>query len=109
MAMDEDLHEALRRHLADRPDIVEKRMFGGSGFMWRGHLLCGVMGDELLVRMGKTTAADLLGEGGAHPMVMGGRTSAGWMLVPMPPDERERRFATWVGRAASYVESLPSK
>ena len=50
--------------------------------------MCGVMGGELLVRVAKQDGESYVGEDGAHPMVMGGRTSRGWILVPMPPTDR---------------------
>ena len=109
MAMDDGLRDDLRAHLAGVDGLEEKAMFGGVGFMWRGNLLCGVMGDELLVRVGKKDGEDFVGEDGAHPMVMGGRTSQGWILVPMPPADRAALLDQWVARASAFVETLPSK
>jgi TfoX/Sxy family transcriptional regulator of competence genes len=109
MATDEGLRDDLRAHLAGVDDVVEKSMFGGTGFMWRGNLLCGVMGDELLVRVDKQDGESFLGDDGAHPMVMGGRTSQGWILVPVPPAERPVLLTKWVARASAYVETLPAK
>ena len=77
--------------------------------MWRGNLLVGIMGAELLVRLGKRDGESVVGEDGAHPMVMGGRTSAGWFLVPMPPDQRPRLLTTWLGRAVAHSRTLPAK
>jgi TfoX N-terminal domain len=112
MGTDEGLRDDLRAHL-ERVEgvdgVVEKAMFGGTGFMWRGNLLCGVMGDELLVRVAKQDSASFVGEDGAHPMVMGGRTSQGWILVPVPPADRSAVLTTWVARASAYVETLPAK
>lgn len=109
MAIDDDLRTALRDRLTAMDDIDERAMFGGVGFMWRGNLLCGVMGHELLVRIGKEDAEDLIGEDGAHPMVMGGRTSKGWILVPVPGDRRGKVLTRWVDRAIEYVATLPTK
>jgi TfoX/Sxy family transcriptional regulator of competence genes len=112
MAIDQRLCDDLRDHLASLDavqDVEERSMFGGVGFMWRGNLLCGLIGDELLIRVDKTTSASLLGEDGAHPMVMGSRTSQGWIQVPVPLDQRELLLARWVGRAVAYAASLPAK
>ncbi len=109
MAIDDGLRTALRDHLTAMDDIGERAMFGGVGFMWCGNLLCGVMGDELLVRIGKEDAEDLIGEDGAHPMVMGARTSKGWILVPVPRAQRAELLARWVDRAIGYVATLPAK
>jgi TfoX/Sxy family transcriptional regulator of competence genes len=109
MAIDEGLRADLRAHLAGREDLVEKAMFGGAGFMWHGNLLCGVMGNELLVRIAKAEADAFVGEDGAHPMVMGGRTSTGWLVVPIPVEYRQALLTKWVDRASAYVETLPTK
>jgi TfoX/Sxy family transcriptional regulator of competence genes len=112
MAIDERLRDDLRAHLEGLKavhDITEKSMFGGIGFMWRGNLLCGVTGEELLVRVDKKDGASFLGEDGAHPMVMGGRSSQGWILVPMPPERRDDLLSRWVERAVSFASSLPAK
>ena len=29
-------------------ETAEKGIVGGTGFLWRGNLICGVVGDELL-------------------------------------------------------------
>jgi TfoX/Sxy family transcriptional regulator of competence genes len=109
MAIDESLRDDLRAHLADMEGLEEKAMFGGTGFVWRGNLLCGVMGDEFLVRVAKQDSESFLGDDGAHPMVMGGRTSQGWILVPVPKTDRAALLTKWVARASAYVETLPSK
>lgn len=109
MAVDEELREALRRHLSGMEGIEEKTMFGGAGFMWRGNLLCGVMGDDLLVRVSKEDGGSLVGEDAARPMVMGGRTSQGWILVPVPATGRDSLLRKWVDRSVTYVATLPAK
>ena len=109
MAIDEELRAALRTHLSALDDIEEKTMFGGAGFMWRGNLLCGVMGDDLLIRIAKEDAESFTGDVGARPMVMGGRTSKGWILVPVPRAGREELLTKWVDRAISYGGTLPPK
>jgi TfoX/Sxy family transcriptional regulator of competence genes len=44
--------EFIRRQLSNRTDVVERKMFGGLAFMVRGHMCCGVVRDELMVRVG---------------------------------------------------------
>ena len=52
MAYDEGLAERLRDALADTAGVAEKKMFGGLAFMVRGNMCCGVVGEELMVRVG---------------------------------------------------------
>jgi hypothetical protein len=89
--------------------IVEKPMVGGVGFMLRGNLLCGVMGPDLLVRLSREGFDRHLGEDGAGPMVMGGRASRSWMLVPGVSVAGEADLTRWIGRAAEFVSSMPAK
>jgi hypothetical protein len=44
MAFDEGVAQRIREELGDRPDIGEKKMFGGIAFMHSGHMCCGVVG-----------------------------------------------------------------
>src|SRR5215469_16659243 len=60
MAYDEALAARVRRALAGRNDVIEKRMFGGLTFMLAGHMCCGVNRDDLIIRIdAKTTVEDL--------------------------------------------------
>ena len=52
MAYDEGLAQRIREALTDQPNLVERRMFGGIGFMLRGNMCCGVMNDEMITRVG---------------------------------------------------------
>jgi TfoX/Sxy family transcriptional regulator of competence genes len=58
MAFDPELAERLRAVLAATAPVppIEKKMFGGLTFMVRGHMCCGVMGEDLLVRVGEAEA-----------------------------------------------------
>ena len=52
MAYDEELADRIRDVLPDPELIVEKRMFGGLVFMRAGNMCCGVLKDELMLRLG---------------------------------------------------------
>lgn len=50
-AYDETLADRIREVLAN-PDLGELKMFGGLAFMVRGHMVCGVLHDDLMLRLG---------------------------------------------------------
>ena len=52
MAYDERLAERVRSLVSRRQGITEKRMFGGIAFLVRGNMSVGIVGDELMVRVG---------------------------------------------------------
>jgi TfoX N-terminal domain len=109
MAFDEALRARLRARLGAMDDIVEKPMVGGIGFMLRGNLLCGVMGPDLLVRLARKDFDRYLGEDGAGPMVMGGRSSRSWMLVPGASVTGEAGMTKWIDRALEFVAAMPAR
>jgi hypothetical protein len=52
VAADHELAERVRRQLAGRDDVVEKRMVGGLSWSAGGRMFCGVTGAALMVRVG---------------------------------------------------------
>ncbi len=53
MAYDDDLPGRARELLADQTDFDDRKMFGGPAFMINTHMACGIVGDDLVVRVGK--------------------------------------------------------
>jgi len=113
MAYDAELAGRARSVLADvvgdACEIVEKRLFGGVGYLLGGNMAVGVQKQSLLVRLGVDDAATGLGEPGARPFVMGGRTSKGWLLVDAAGTDDDADLRRWVQRGADYALSLPPK
>ena len=62
MAYDERLASRLREALADADGISEQKMFGGLAVLLHGNMLCGVIGDELMSRLGPELADAALDE-----------------------------------------------
>ncbi len=67
MAYDEELASRLRALLNGLDGISERRMFGGLSFLRDGNLVCGVMGETLLVRLGEAQARAALGPSSRAP------------------------------------------
>ncbi len=61
MAFDEELAERVRGVLASAGMTpAEKKMFGGLSFLISGNMCCGVMGADLLARVGPDAAGSAL-------------------------------------------------
>jgi TfoX/Sxy family transcriptional regulator of competence genes len=108
MAFDEKLAARVRRFLGDRPDVTERRMFGGLTFMVRGHMCCGVQAEELIVRLGPERADEALASPHARPMDFTGRPLAGFVTVGHD-GLSSRALERWIERAVACAESLPPK
>jgi TfoX/Sxy family transcriptional regulator of competence genes len=51
VAYNQELVGRVRASLADRTDVEEKKMFGGLSFMVAGQMCCGVLKNDLVVRI----------------------------------------------------------
>ena len=109
MAYDEVLGERVRRVLGNDPDVGERKMFGGLAFMMAGNMACGVMGDDLLVRVGKDAFEEALTLPFAGPMEMGDRTMGGFVVVDGEGVAEDDQLDDWVERGVAYAVSLPPK
>ena len=109
MAFDEALAGRIRHRLARRKNIVEKKMFGGVGFLLNGNLLVGVWKDSLCVRLGPEQAEEALHERHAKEFDITGRPMKGWLLVGREGVADDAQLADWVGRAEKFVAGLPAK
>lgn len=109
MAYDESLAARIRRALAPRPDVAEKKMFGGLAFLLRGNMCCGVVKDVLMVRLGDEGAAAALAEPHVRPMDFTGRPLKSMAYVDPPGIAADADLYRWVNRAADFAGSLPPK
>ena len=109
MAYDEGLAERVREVLADRPGIVEKKMFGGLSFMLQGNMSCGVLDEDLLVRVGPEAHEAALALPHARPMEFTGRSMKGMVFVGPEGLESDEELSDWVGRGVDFALSLPAK
>ena len=109
MAYNERAAERVRQAMAGRGAVSERKMFGGLSFMLGGHMCCGVLGDDLVVRVGAEAHADALALPHARPMDFTGRPVAGMVYVGPEGYAGDDALADWVDRGAAYVGSLPRR
>ncbi|HEV8251405.1 MAG TPA: TfoX/Sxy family protein [Gaiellaceae bacterium] len=110
MAYDEELAERIRELLADEPNVTEKKMFGGIGFMVGGNMAVGASSQGgILVRVDPEQSDELVASTDAYPMEMRGRSMAGWLRVDAEHVQDRAELANWVGIGTAYARSLPPK
>jgi len=109
MAYDEKLAERVRGALHGQRGISEKKMFGGLSFLLRGHMCCGVMGDELMVRVGPQGYEEALARPHARKMDFTGRPLKGFVYVSRQGLRSAPALASWVERGVAFARSLPAK
>jgi hypothetical protein len=109
MAFDEKLGLRIREFLSERSDVVEQRMFGGVAFMIRGHMACGIVKNDLMVRVGPDKHDDALACPNARPMDFAGRPMRGMVYVAPAGVGTDAELRAWVLRGVAHVETLPAK
>ncbi|HKR98132.1 MAG TPA: TfoX/Sxy family protein [Candidatus Dormibacteraeota bacterium] len=109
MAYDEDLAMRIREVLADRTDLTERKMFGGIAFMVGGHIACGVIKENLMLRLGEEGADVALERPHTRVMDFTGRPSKGAVYVEPAGTADDAGLRGWIERALAYVSTLPPK
>jgi len=102
------LAERVRRALSGRRAISEKKMFGGTCFLLRSHMLCGTGKQGFMFRVGRARYAKALARRGATPVVFNGRQFEGFVWVD-PRTCDARALKRWIALAQDYVGALPPK
>ncbi len=109
MAYDEDLAQRVREVLAARSDLGERKMFGGIAFMVTGNMACGVLKEDLIVRLGDDEGEKALAEDGVRPFDFTGKPMKGIVYVSPERISDDAELAEWVEAGADYAASLPPK
>ena len=109
MAYDESLAQRVQDALGDLPGLVEKKMFGGIGYMVQGNMACGVNKDDLIVRVGPEQYKDALDSPHTGPFDMTGRPMKGWVVVRAEGYATDETLRDWVQQGVEYALSLPAK
>lgn len=108
MAYDLQLAERLRKNLQQYP-LVEKKMFGGVAYLLNGNMLCGVIGNSMIARVGGDRYLDCLSKPGAKPFDMTGRPMTGWVEILPEGIEKDSALREWIEWSHEFVNTLPNK
>ncbi len=108
MAYNLKLAERIRSQL-NGIRFVEKKMFGGVGFLLNGNLACGVNGDDLIVRVDPEKHSVLLKKPHAKPFALTGSPMKGWLLVEADGCKTDKQLSTWIKEGIEFASTLPAK
>ena len=109
MAYSESLADRIRSVLADQGGVTERRMFGGLCVMVNGNMCVGVIGDELMVRVGPDAYDSALAEPHAREMDFTGKPMKGLIYVSPTGIATDDALTDWVFRGLAFVMELPAK
>lgn len=109
MAYNEQLAGRIDDLVGSHAGMIPKKMFGGIAYMLNGNMCCGIVGDDLMVRVGADAFDKALAEPYTRPMDFTGRPMKGMVYVGAEGISSDDELAAWVERGIAFAESLPPK
>lgn len=106
MAYDEKLAARVRKLLAPSKGLTEKKMFGGIAFLLRGKMCCGILDDDLVVRVGAVDYGKALKRRHVRPMNFTGRPIRGFVYVGPGGTRTRRDLQRWLDECLAFASSL---
>ena len=109
MTYDQTLAGRIREIIAGIDgEITERKMFGGLAFMLNGHMFTGIVGDELMLRLGEAGAEAALRREHVREMDFTGRPMKAMVFI-QPAGLHGAALQEWVEAAAAFARTLPPK
>ncbi len=107
MGYSEPLAERVRAALQGKRGVAEKKMFGGLAFFLRGKMFCGVLKDDLVVRVGPERNDLALRQPHARPMDFTGKPMKGYVYVAPAGCRDASVLRRWLEWGAEFAATLP--
>src|SRR5262245_57292098 len=109
MSFDESVANRVRTALASQKGMTERRMFGGLAFLLNGNMCCGVLKDELVLRLGPDRAEAALKQPHVREMDFSGKPMKSMVYVEPGGFATQAKLSKWLRRAVEFTSALPSK
>ena len=109
MAYDEKLAERIRKTIGQNKQVTEKKMFGGLSFMFSKKMFCGVLKDDLVLKMSPEQCAEALKKPPVRPMDFTGRPMKGFVYVNQKGCNSEKELQKWINLSLNYAKSNKKK
>jgi TfoX/Sxy family transcriptional regulator of competence genes len=109
MSYDEKLADRIRAELRHRKDVTERRMMGGLTFLCGGRMCGGVLGPDLVARVGRADMPAVLLQPHVRPMDFTGRALTGFVYVAPEGLRRAAALRAWLERGLAVAAAQPSR
>lgn len=108
MAYDLKFAERIRAELKGLP-VVEKKMFGGVGFLLHGNMACGIYKDDMVARIDPAKHELFLKKKHVKPFALRGKPMKGWLLIEPDGCKTAKQIGAWVKEGVEFALTLPPK
>jgi TfoX N-terminal domain len=104
MAYDDTLANRVRQIVGARRGIVERKMFGGLTFLLQGRRCCGIVGNDLMVRVSADEYDRILRRPHVRPMDFTGKPLRGFRYVSPPGLRTATALRRWLSRGERVAQ-----
>lgn len=92
---------------SDRP--TERKMFGGVVFLLNGNMCCGVLGEDLMLRLGAAGVVQALEAPHTRVMDFTGKPLKTMVYVSAEGVASDQDLKRWLNQAIAFTKKLPPK
>jgi TfoX/Sxy family transcriptional regulator of competence genes len=108
MAYNKEIEAEVDR-LYDGLGLESKKMFGGVGYKIRGNMCFGILGNDVILRLGQERADEIISKGIGNPFSSPGRSPMkGWATVDWGQTDKAL-VRSFLNEAYEFALSLPEK
>ena len=104
MAYDEHLANRIRQVVGSRNGFTERKMFGGLAFLLQGHMCCGIVGSDLMVRVSGDEYETIVRTRHVRPMDFTGKPLRGFVYVSPPGFRTAAALQIWLSRGERVAQ-----
>ena len=83
-------------------------MFGGLSFLCRGKMFCGLLKDDLVVRVNPEESDALLKKKHVRPMDFTGRPMKSFLYISPGGYQTEKQLSAWLKRSLDFLTATNS-
>jgi TfoX/Sxy family transcriptional regulator of competence genes len=109
MATNAMLTDRVHKMLARQPGLTSDHMFGGMVFSVQGNICCGVIDDQLLVRVQPDKYEESLDRPHTSALFVGDHPKPGYVLVAPQGYAEDEDMAAWIEDALAYAPAEPAE
>jgi len=106
MAYNEKLADRVREKLVVHKKVEEKKMMGGLCFMYKSKMCCGIVKDDLMVRVIASRYNEALSHPYGREMDFTGRPLKGFVFVAPDGFIKEKDLSYWIQMGVEFVDAL---
>ena len=109
MTYDVHLADRIRSILSGTTEFCERKMFGGLTFLVNGQMCCGVLKNDLVLRLTPEQADTALRQPHTRPMDFTGKPMKSMIYVTPLGTDADQALEAWVGSAVRLARTASGK